>query len=75
MITYQHTEFNSSNLVCCSWNGETKTLTVEFRNGKYRYFDVSLEHYFEFISSESNGSAFNRLIRSNYEWERVENDN
>ena len=75
MVIYQHTEFRSSNLICCGWNGDTKTLTVEFANGKYRYVDVSFEHYLEFISAESNGSAFNKVIRKNYTAQRLENDN
>lgn len=75
MINYQHTEFQSSNLICCDWNGETKTLTLEFANGKYRYTEVLFEHYLEFISAESNGSAFNKIIRKNYTAQRLENDN
>lgn len=65
MITHDTPE--SSNIARLSYNEETSTLTVEFRNGKrYYYLEVPYDTWNEFISAPSAGKFFNQYIQGKY---------
>ncbi len=54
----------------------TGTLYVAFAGSKtspglYRYEDVPMEVVNELVDADSKGSAFNRLIKMNYQYEKV----
>jgi hypothetical protein len=44
------------------YDGETKTLAVQFRSGLYHYSGVPQELYNEFMASESKGTFLNMHI-------------
>lgn len=62
-----HTWYNSSNVVyseCIDSDNEYKTLKIIFKGGRtYLYKNVDVEDYIRFKNSESNGKAFNDLIK------------
>lgn len=51
---------------------EESTLEVEFTTGAvYQYHGVSEHIHQELMQADSTGKAFNRLIRGNYNYEKV----
>jgi hypothetical protein len=47
-------------------------LYLRFRSGaEYRYFDVPLCQYQEFLAAESKGRYFGRNIRGHFRYERM----
>ena len=48
-------------------------MTVTFKGGqKYKYEDVSLEEFDNFVNAESGGKYFSKEIRGKYETEKIE---
>ena len=61
MTLHTHT-FTSAMLQSCSYDDESKELTVTFSNGKdYVYEDVDAEIYRRLITAESAGRYFNSI--------------
>lgn len=52
----------SSMLSRCSYDTETKELTVTFTNGKdYTYVDVEMPTYVDLVNAQSPGKYFNSI--------------
>lgn len=48
-------------------------LTIEFKGGqRYKYENVSLEEFDNFVNAESGGKYFSAEIRGKYETEKIE---
>lgn len=63
---------NSSALRSVRYNKKTRILSVEFRHGgKYEYYDVSKDEFFNLMVDESAGKNFVQEIRNNYEFKRI----
>jgi len=61
-MTYTHTFHSSAMLNSCSYDDETKEMTVIFSNGKpYIFEDVDKSIYDSLISAESAGRYFNSI--------------
>jgi hypothetical protein len=55
----------SSNIAACGYDAESKTLTVQFKNGAtHSYADVSAEHHAAMVAADSPGSYFHANIRN-----------
>jgi frataxin-like iron-binding protein CyaY len=61
----------SSNIVSVGHDAEGQILEVEFKNGVYRYFEVSPEAHQAFVSAESLGRHFQEHIRGKYRFEKL----
>ncbi len=62
MTIYHHSFDNSSMLYSCSYDSDTRELSVTFRNSRvYLYEDVASEIYHELIGSKSAGKYFNSI--------------
>ncbi len=60
------TPVQSSNIAALDHDPITLTLTVQFRSGaRYRYEHVPTNLFDQMIKSDSVGSAFHKLIKSN----------
>lgn len=60
----------SSNIAAISFDPETDTLTVEFRDGNsYDYFNVQPSTYRAFTQAGSAGSFFHRQIKGRYSYD------
>lgn len=65
-------EINSSNLSKTTYDTETKTLVVEFKNGtQYEYLDVPHQIYTRFRMSESQGKFFSSDISKKYKYRKL----
>jgi len=57
----------SSNLSGVHYAADTRTLTVEFKNGsQYKYEGVPPEDYDDLMSAPSKGAHFNDYIKNQY---------
>lgn len=75
MITYSryinqedHVWYDSSNILYSkcydTQNSPTKTVKIVFKGGRtYLYKDVDANEYLQFKMAESNGNAFNKIIK------------
>jgi hypothetical protein len=64
---------NSSAIARAGHDFGTKTLRLEYTNGKrYDYFDVPRHIYEELLDAESAGEFVNRVIKPNYDYSEVE---
>ena len=65
-------EINSTNLKSASYNTESKTLTVSFKNGSiYEYYEFPWELFAKFRVSESQGKFFSSQINGKYKYKKV----
>lgn len=65
-------EIESSNLVSTIYDTESKTLTVEFKNGvKYEYDEVPHNIYAQLRLSESQGKFFNTQIAKKFNYRKL----
>ena len=65
MIISQSNHFESSTLNSSSYDFNKRELFITFKSSiTYLYKNVNPKIYEEFIGSESHGSSFNRLIKS-----------
>lgn len=63
---------NSSNLKFASYQTETKTLSVTFKNGSiYEYYEVPWEIFTKLRMSESQGKFLNTNINKVYKYKKV----
>ena len=63
--------FNSTtgNIVDVSYNPATETLFVEFKNGRYVYYDVPLGLVTGFTSANSATGYLNAMIKGRFSYE------
>lgn len=62
----------SSNIRSVGYDGESRTLEIEFHTGGiYQYFDVPESVYKSLMSASSLGSYFYRYIRDRYRWTKI----
>jgi hypothetical protein len=65
--------FNSTQISIGWYSQESKTLTVQFSNGKkYEYFDVSPEKWAALKVAESAGKYFNANIKTQHKYQPVQ---
>lgn len=63
----------SSNIKSVGYEGDTKTLMVEFKNGsKYVYEDVPVELFEAFGKADSAGRFFFANVRGKYKFSRMQ---
>jgi hypothetical protein len=63
---------NSTNIAAVEFNDTTQTMTVDFLSGgRYEYYGVPREIYYEVINAPSVGSAFYQLVRNRYTFQRL----
>jgi len=69
----QHVNVNSSNVKSIGLDASTKTLEIEFHNGKiYQYFGISDELYGKLMTADSVGSFLHaKIIKGGFESRRV----
>lgn len=68
----KRTAVSSSNLISVGYDPNSKTLEVEFREGRlYRYDQVPQRAYDDLMNAQSKGSHFHRHIRDNYSTTRL----
>jgi len=73
MIKSQTTFVKSSTVESLHYDTDTKALMVTFNHGvTYSYFDVTLEDYMTVVTSQSIGSALNKIIKGVYKYEKHE---
>jgi len=58
----------SSQIVAAGYDAASKTMAIQFTNGKshYRYFDVSPDVFAAFQKSQSKGKFFGSTIRGKF---------
>lgn len=63
----------SSNLHSVGYNLWSRTLEIQFRNGRiYQYFDVPWEVYAGLMNAGSHGRFFAIFIRAGYAFRRIQ---
>jgi len=63
---------NSTNLKFASFQTETKTLSVTFKNGTiYEYYGVPWKVFTKFRMSDSQGKFLNTNVNKVYEYKKV----
>jgi len=62
---------NSSNLVSVGYDEKSKTLEIEFKNGVYKYLNVSKEIYNKLMQASSKGRFVYRFIRGKYPTNKI----
>ena len=63
---------DSSNIIKSEYNESEKTLVITFKAGtQYKYVDVLERDYVRFEISESQGSVFNKMMRTRYQGEKT----
>lgn len=73
MIKSQTTIVKSSTIDSLYYDASSKEFMVTFKYGAtYTYFEVTLEDYFKVITSESIGSALNKIIKGVYKYQKHE---
>jgi hypothetical protein len=66
-------EIKSSNMNSVDYDEKEQTLIVEFPGGtKYKYMDVPIREYKDFINAESKGKYFHKHIKPYYKWKKLE---
>jgi hypothetical protein len=64
---------DSSVIEAIWWNPDSKILHVRFLSGSYYlYYEVSKYRYYSFRHAESKGRYFNKFIKPNYRYRRVD---
>jgi hypothetical protein len=62
----------SSMMTSIEYDENARELDIAFKGSKtYRYFDVPLEIYVEFLDAESKGQFFNDNIKDRFEYREV----
>ena len=63
---------NSSNLNFASYQTESKTLAVTFKNGSiYEYYEVPWEIFTKLRMSDSQGKFLNTNVNKKYKYKKV----
>ena len=72
MASREYRYVTSSNIQGVSYDRDTQTLYVQFKNGsEYSYASIPSDEYEELISATSVGSYFNDNIKGQYAFTRV----
>ena len=67
--------FDSSNVLACRYKFDTSQLAIIFKGGtQYLYEKVSNYTFQRFKIAESQGVAFNRFIKSKFDYSKVAQD-
>jgi len=74
MIKTQTNVYDSSTVESSTYIYETKQLFVNFKHGSYLYKDVSEVDYLTFANDKSQGIALNSVIKGNYKFEKLEDE-
>ena len=74
MITKAMNVYDSSLVRESVYEYETKQLTIVFPSAMYHYHGVSVEDYNEFVLSDSQGKALNNIIKTKYEFTKIETE-
>lgn len=74
MIKTQSNTYDSSTVEASQYIYGTKELYVAFKHGSYLYKEVSEEDYIKFSTAKSQGIALNDVIKGNYKFEKIEED-
>lgn len=63
---------SSSNIAAVGYDGDSQTLTIEFRSGgTYEFYDVPETVHHGLVNSSSLGSYFQSEIRGRYRYVRL----
>jgi hypothetical protein len=63
---------DSSSIASIGYDAGTRTLELEYRNGKvYRYFEVPAGTYRELLAASSIGAFVNTRIKPSFECARI----
>lgn len=63
----------SNSIKSVGYREESQTLEVEFRNGRrYRYADVSKQHYFKFLNADSPGDFFHKNVKGQFKHQEID---
>lgn len=63
---------SSSNIAAVAYDGDSQTLTIEFRSGgTYEFYDVPEAVYQGLLNAASHGSYFQNEIRGRYRYTRL----
>jgi hypothetical protein len=66
------TKVESSSIASIGYTRSTSALEIEFRSGAiYRYRDVPITAFKEFMKAESKGRFFAAQIRGKYAYEKI----
>jgi hypothetical protein len=72
MVKVTKSNYDSSWIKKASYNHSDKTLFVILKSGSsYLFSDISKTDFDYFNDSNSQGSAFNKLIKNNYTFEKI----
>ncbi len=72
MINSQTNIYDSSTIKASTYEYVSKNFYVVFSHATYRYIEVPVEVYKEFVNAESQGIALNELIKGKFEYEKLE---
>jgi hypothetical protein len=61
----RRTAVNSSSIASIGYDSQRRELEIEFRSSGdvYRYFDVPMEEFTEFMAAESKGTYLNQVFK------------
>ena len=63
---------DSSVFISAAYRPTQRLLYLRFRSGqRYRYFDVPLQEYRDFLAADSKGQYFSRNIRDRFRYEHL----
>ena len=66
---------SSSTIEAVGYDGETKTMTVHFKNGgKYKYHDVPEAAYNELLAADSVGKHLHKHVRGKFAYSKIEEE-
>jgi hypothetical protein len=72
MVKVTKSNYDSSWIQKASYNHSDKTLFVILKSGSsYLFSDISKTDFDYFNDSNSQGSAFNKLIKNNYTFKKI----
>ena len=72
MVKITKSNYDSSWIQKASYNHSDKTLFVILKSGSsYMFSDISKTDFDYFNDSNSQGSAFNKLIKNNYTFKKI----
>ena len=71
-----HFQLRSSALASAEYHAATAQLTIAFHNGsRYRYLGVPLQLFLDLLGAPSQGSFFNREIRTKFAYDQILSEN
>lgn len=70
---YEFHQVNSSAISRIGWDKQEEKMIVQFKGSPLYVYPVQKEVYEEFKKSESKGRFFQKYIKDNYTFERLDN--